>query len=161
MSATAAATPPSFMPVEQLLPHRHEMCWLDTVLESDEHHVVVQATIRPDSYFVRGNSLPIWTGIEFMAQAIAVWAGQRAHVQGTAVKIGLLLGTRRYDIYRQHFFVGETLRIEAHCELFGDNGLGMFSCRIMVAGDVAATANLSVFEPPDEAAFLNSHGEPR
>jgi len=150
-----------FMPIERLVPHRDEMSWLDNVIESDEHHVVAQATVRPDSYFVRDNRLPIWVGIEYMAQAIAVWAGHRAHVQAVPVKIGLLLGTRRYDIFRQHFLVGDTLRIEARCELFGDNGLGMFTCQIKVADEVAVTANLSVFEPPDEAAYLNSHGEPR
>ena len=42
----------------------------------------------------------------------------------------------------------------------GENGLGMFACRILVDDEVAATANLSVFEPPDEAAFVNSSGEP-
>jgi predicted hotdog family 3-hydroxylacyl-ACP dehydratase len=151
----------AFMSMDRWVPHRDEMSWLDSVLEGGEQHVVVQATIRPDSYFVRGNRLPIWTGIEYMAQAIAVWAGYRAHVQKAPVKIGLLLGTRRYDVFRQHFLVGETLRIEARCELFGDNGLGMFACQISIAGETVATANLSVFEPPDETAFLTSHGEPQ
>ena len=41
-------------------------------------------------------------------------------------------------------------------ELLGDNGLGMFRCRILEDGDELATANVSVFEPPDAMAYLES-----
>jgi hypothetical protein len=46
--------------------------------------------------------------------------------------------------------------VEAQCELMGENGLGMFACRIL-AGDVElAVANVSVFEPRDAMAYLES-----
>lgn len=140
--------------VDDLVPHRGDMSWLDTVVSADADTVVAEATIRPDSYFVRDGALPIWGGVEFMAQSVAAWAGHRGRLQGRPARIGFLLGTRRFDVHRQAFRVGERLRIEARCELMGDNGLGMFACRILVDGEVAAEANLSVFEPPDEAAFL-------
>jgi predicted hotdog family 3-hydroxylacyl-ACP dehydratase len=145
---------PAEVPVADLVPHRGDMSWLDTVVSADEEQVVAHARIRPSSYFVRDGALPAWVGVEYMAQTIAAWAGNRARQQGSAVKIGFLLGTRRYEVQRQAFLVGDTLCIEARCELRGDNGLGMFACRILIDGDVVATANLSVFEPPDEAAFL-------
>ena len=37
----------------------------------------------------------------------------------------------------------------------GDNGLGMFACRLLDGDDEVATANVSVFEPPDPDAYLN------
>lgn len=140
--------------VDDLVPHRGDMSWLDTVVSADADTVVAEATIRPDSFFVRDGALPIWVGVEFMAQSVAAWAGHRGRQQGRPARIGFLLGTRRFDVHRQAFRVGERLRIEARCKLMGDNGLGMFACRILVDGEVAAEANLSVFEPPDEAAFL-------
>ncbi|MEY2838695.1 MAG: hypothetical protein RJB60_994 [Pseudomonadota bacterium] len=142
--------------VDDLVPHRGDMRWLDTVVSANHDAVVAESTIRPDSFFVRDGALPVWVGVEFMAQAVAIWAGHRGLQHGRAARIGLLLGTRRYDVYRQAFRVGDRLRIEARCEFMGDNGLGMFACRILVDDDVVAQANLSVFEPPDEAAFLNS-----
>lgn len=145
--------------VQDLVPHRGEMSWLDAVMHADDAGVVAQSKIRPDSYFVRDGRLPVWVGVEYMAQAVAAWAGNRARLRGQTVKIGLLLGTRRYEAHRQAFLVGDTLRIEARCELSGDNGLSMFACTLLVDEKVAATANLSVFEPPDEAAFLNSSEE--
>ncbi len=145
--------------VEDLIPHRGDMSWLDAVLSADDETVVAQATVRPDSYFVRDGRAPVWVGVEYMAQAISAWAGNRARLKGQAVKVGLLLGTRRYDVHRQAFLVGDCLRIEARCELMGDNGLGMFASRIFVDDALVAEANLSVFEPPNEAAFLNFSGE--
>lgn len=145
--------------VDDLVPHRGDMSWLDTVVAVDEDGIVAQSCVRSDSYFVRDGVLPVWVGVEYMAQAVAAWAGHRAYSQGTPVKIGFLLGTRRFDVWRQGFDVGDVLRIEARCELMGDNGLGMFACRIVVDGEVVASANVSVFEPPDEAAFLSLSGE--
>ena len=51
---------------------------------------------------------------------------------------------------------GDVQDLEAIRELLGDNGLGMFRCRILEDGDELATANVSVFEPPDAMAYLES-----
>jgi predicted hotdog family 3-hydroxylacyl-ACP dehydratase len=146
-------------PVDELVPHRGDMSWLDAILQADEHSAVAQATVRHDSYFVREGILPSWIGVEYMAQTVAAWAGHRARSKGLPVKIGFLLGTRRYEAHRPCFKVGDCLRIEVHNEFFGENGLGMFACRIVVDDEVVASANVSVFEPPDEAVFMNSSGE--
>jgi len=141
--------------VVDLVPHRRTMSWLDRVISVDAEHVVAEADVSEASLFLRGGRLDAWIGIEYMAQAIAAWAGHRARSQGRSVTLGFLVGTRRYDVRRQSFRVGECLRIEAGCELMAGNGLGMFACRILVGGELAASANLSVFEPPEGEAFLN------
>ena len=45
---------------------------------------------------------------------------------------------------------GATLRITAHREVMGSNGIGQFACRIELAGDELAHALVTVFEPPLE-----------
>ena len=142
--------------VERLLPHRGGMLWLDRVLHCEDEDVTVEAVVRADHPFLDGDTVPAWTGIEYMAQCIAAWAGARALRRGEAVKPGFLLGTRRYISHREAFAVGLRLRVEAHCELFGDNGLGLFACRIYDGDEEIATANVSVFEPPDADAYLGN-----
>lgn len=134
--------------VHELLPHRGPMCWLERVVNIDAECVVAEAVVRDTSLFLDGGRLPIWIGIEYMAQAVAAWAGHRARGQGRGVAVGYLVGTRRYDVFRSHLEVGEHLTIEARCEILGANGLGVFACRLLVAGELAASANLSVYEPP-------------
>ena len=72
------------------------------------------------------------------------------------IRPGFLLGTRRYEALRPMLAFGLRLRIEARCELFGDNGLGLFACRILDGDTEIAAANVSVFEPPDPDAYLGN-----
>ena len=89
------------------------------------------------------------------AVRIAAWAGGRALARGEEVKPGFLLGTRRYECHRPWLAFGLRLRIECRCELMGDNGLGLFACRLLDGEEELAVANVSVFEPPDPDAYLN------
>lgn len=140
--------------VEQLVPHRGGMLWIDRVIHCDAECAVVEARVREDHLLADQGELPAWAGIEYMAQCIAAWAGARALASGGSVKPGFLLGTRRYHCHRPSLAVGLRLRIEARCELMGENGLGLFACRILDGEEEVAAANVSVFEPPDADAYL-------
>ena len=76
--------------------------------------------------------------------------------RGEPIKPGFLLGSRRYRCECEHFWLGQRFSVQARCELFGDNGLGMFSCRIYDQQREWAVANLSVYEPPDPKAYLET-----
>jgi predicted hotdog family 3-hydroxylacyl-ACP dehydratase len=140
--------------IERLLPHRGAMRWIDRLLDCDADSVRVEAVVRDDHVLARADGVPAFAGIEFMAQAIACWAGTRALARGEAVRPGFLLGTRRYVCHRPSLAYGLCLTIEARCELFGENGLGMFACRILDGDEEIACANVSVFEPPHPIATI-------
>lgn len=140
--------------IEQVIPHRGAMRLIDRLLDWDGQRVAVELTVPVDGPFHEPAGMPAWVGIEYMAQAIAAWAGCQARTRGEEPKIGFLLGSRRYTAETGHFPVGTVLRVEAECELFGDNGLGMFACRILDGERVLASANVSVYEPADAQAYL-------
>lgn len=142
--------------IERVVPHRGTMRLIDRLLEWDDDHVAVELRVPVEGPFSTDAGMPAWVGVEYMAQAIAAWAGCRARTAGKEPSIGFLLGTRRYTATESHFRAGALLRVEAMCELLGDNGLGMFGCRILEDGREIATANVSVFEPPDAMAYLES-----
>lgn len=142
--------------VERLVPHRGGMLWLERIIACDDDGAVAEAVVRDDHPLFDGDGVPAWAGIEYMAQCIAAWAGGQALAQGRAVGPGFLLGTRRYDSQRPVLAVGTRLRIEARRELMGENGLGMFACRILDGDTEIAAANVSVFEPPDPDAYLGN-----
>ena len=140
--------------IETVVPHRGRMLLVDRLLARDEDSVVVGALVAADNLFAEDRGVPAWVGIEYMAQAISAWAGCRGLARGEPPAIGFLLGTRRYECSACHFAIGAQLRIEARRELFGDNGMGLFSCRILEGEVELARAQVSVFEPPDPTAFL-------
>ena len=137
-------------PMDAWVPHRGAMSLLDRVEHVDEHGVVAWVTVPAEGLFTTDGGVPAWVGIEYMAQAVAAWSGARARTGGGSPRIGYLLGSRRYEAAVPAFEVGAELRVFASCELMGDNGLGMFDCRIEQGGRVLASGRLSVFEPPDQ-----------
>lgn len=145
-----------FLPIEQYLPHRGAMRLLDDLLDADDDHAVAAVRIRHDTPFLENGVLPTWVIVEYMAQTIAAWAGFQARQRAQPVKIGFLLGTRRFDAMRPALTPGAHLRIEARCEFKTDAGLGMFSCTAWEEDTLIAQAQLSVFEPEDGTAFVQS-----
>ena len=144
----------TMLPIDAYIPHRGAMRLIDRLVEHDADSVVVETRVPFDGLFLEAAGMPAWVGIEYMAQAIAAWAGVKAQVRGEAPKIGFLLGTRRYTCTRAHFAHGLVLRIEARREVMGDNGLGVFACRIFDRGEELVAALVSVFEPDDAGVFL-------
>lgn len=140
--------------VEALIPHRGRMRLIDRIVSIDGEYAVAEADVAVDSIFASDGQVPAWVGIEFMAQTVAAWSGARSRRDGGTPRLGLLLGSRRYATHCDSFACGATLRIETRCELIGANGLGLFDCRILMAGQEMVTATISVFEPEDALAFL-------
>lgn len=136
-------------PMESLVPHRGAMLLVDRAIEADDEHAVAEVVVPPDGLFARDGRVPAWVGLEYMAQTIGVWAGTRAKAAGRDVDIGFLLGTRRYTCSVSEFPAGTKLRMEVRCELIAANGLGHFDCRLLQDGIEVATAQLSVFQPPE------------
>jgi predicted hotdog family 3-hydroxylacyl-ACP dehydratase len=142
--------------IDSVLPHRDSMRLIDRVIAWQAESIVVEVDVPASGLFATADGVPAWVGVEYMAQAIAAWAGCRARQEGREPSIGFLLGTRRYTAHQPFFTPGDCLRVEAHCELMGENGLGMFACRILAGETELAVANVSVFEPRDAMAYLES-----
>ena len=146
--------------ITALLPHRGPMLLVDELLEDDAGMVRVLATVKEAQLFLTPEGLPAWVGIELMAQTVASWAGLRSLEKNEPVKLGFLLGTRRYECTRSFFPVGARIEIEAREELVGENGLAVFACRLTLEGELVATAQLNAFCPPDVEEYLrgSTHG---
>lgn len=145
--------------IRRFLPHSGVMVLLDRLLEAREEDLWAEVTIRPDSLFCSEHGVPGWIGIEYMAQAIAAHAGYTARLRGETVKIGFLLGTRRYNANCAGFAIGSVLKVHVRKVLQADNGIGSFECRILDAAQLLASATVTVFQPADAAVFLEGSTE--
>ncbi|MES2039448.1 MAG: hotdog family protein [Pseudomonadota bacterium] len=143
-------------PVRDLVPHDGEMVLLDRVLSADDENLCAEVSIRPETLFCEASGVGAWVGIEYMAQAIAAHAGYLAQLRGEPVKVGFLLGSRRYDCNQPAFALGSVLHIHVHKALQGDNGLGAFECQIRDSANGASLANatITVFQPANVKDFL-------
>ncbi|MBV6320995.1 hotdog family protein [Duganella violaceipulchra] len=143
--------------VRELVPHTGQMMLLDRVLSADADDLCAEVRIHAGSVLGGEEGVGAWVGIEYMAQAIAAHAGWLARQRGAAVKVGFLLGSRKYACGVPLFANGSVLLVHIHRVLQGENGLGAFDCRIDVAGGASAvaTATVTVFQPDNVNQFLN------
>jgi predicted hotdog family 3-hydroxylacyl-ACP dehydratase len=147
---------------QELLPHAPPMVLLDTILDWSETMVSAELTVRPETpFFELGLGVPAHIGIEWMAQTCGLFAGLEAKAAGRPVRLGFLLGTRRFQAERGWFVDGDRPRISAKL-FFREEGMAVFDCAIDVAGVSAAKAQLTLYQPADEASFLSDQsGEQR
>ena len=132
--------------VAGLIPHSGKMVLLDRIIDCDDNSLSAEWVVRDDGLLGNDKTIPAWAGIEYMAQAIAAYAGMMAKREGKPVKPGFLLGTRRYSSNVADFKTGSTLTVRVK-KIIQDNNLGAFECRIKGDG-IEVTANLNVYQPP-------------
>ena len=144
-------------PIDELVPHSGTMCLLDQVVASGEDWLTAEVTIGPETLFLSNAAVPAWIGIEYMAQAIAAFAGTHAKAHQQDVKLGFLLGTRKYTTSISSFPIGTRLLIHVEKELQSDDGLGVFNCSIN-ADNILVNARLNVFQPKDTEQFFSEEG---
>lgn len=126
-----------------LLPHAGNMILLDEISEYSDKHLVGLAHIGPDHLFVdEQQTLPMWSGIEIMAQGVAALAGCHAQDAGQPVKLGFLLGSREVKILRPSVPVGSTLQVRVEASTRDEaSGFGVFDCSLTLIEDGATTVN--------------------
>ena len=132
--------------VAELIPHSGKMVWLDRIVDCDDNSLSAEFVVRANGLLGNDETIPAWAGIEYMAQAIAAYAGIISMRAGEPVKPGFLLGTRRYSSTVAEFKVGSTLTVRVE-KIIQDNTLGAFECKIQGDG-VEVSANLNVYQPP-------------
>lgn len=140
------------MPVSAFIPHTGNMILLNRILDFDENSLTSEVIVRGDGLLGDDTVVPVWVGIEYMAQTIAAYSGVMATIANTPVQLGYLLGTRRYSGNVSDFKTGAVLIVKV-TRLFQDEGLGSFECQIQGEG-VSVVANLNVYQPTETAKEL-------
>jgi predicted hotdog family 3-hydroxylacyl-ACP dehydratase len=141
--------------IADLVPHAGPMLLLQRVLDSGDDYVVCEVRVRSDGLFDSEGRVPAWLGIEFMAQTVAAYSGLQAHRDQQPVKLGFLLGSRRFETNVQDFACGDVLRVTARCLVHGGSGMGAFECQLL--GDSAQqSATLTVYQPLEDSDFVSA-----
>jgi predicted hotdog family 3-hydroxylacyl-ACP dehydratase len=141
---------PSNIPVAQLVPHAGNMVLINQLIAADEQTAEVKVVVANNGLFCGDQEkVPAWVGIEYMAQTIAAWAGYHAHCNNEPVKLGFLIGTRKYTSNVSHFNCGETLTVSIEKNFGEESGLGSFNC-VISGNNAYVVSSLNVFQPNEE-----------
>ncbi len=144
--------------VAPFVPPADRLVWLDRIVDHGDEWLEAEVTVRRESLLADETGVGGWVGIEYMAQAVAAWAGVQARACGEPVKIGFLVGTRHYASRWPRFPLGSRLRVHVRHDCEAGNGLAVFTCRIAHGDEEVADACLTVFQPADPTDFLEESG---
>ena len=142
------------LPADQFVPHEGSISLLDKVLTCDAESLRASAIVRVDNPFLLDGVVPASIGLEYMAQAIAAWAGLRA-IEEESIKLGFLVGTRSYVVSEGHFVVGTVLVVFVKRIIEGNSGLNVFDCEIKFSGG-HAKAKVIVLQPNDIEVYFDN-----
>jgi predicted hotdog family 3-hydroxylacyl-ACP dehydratase len=130
--------------VRQLVPHSGAMLLIDELVQADDQRLEAACVVRNDGLFALADGrIPVMLCVEYMAQAVAAFAGVRATVSGDSIKPGLLLGARNFSASAAYLSPGDRLLITVTLVIESANGLAVFDCEITGA-DLHASARLTV-----------------
>lgn len=132
-------------PLHTLLPHSRDMILIGDPATVDGDCAEATVRIGEDTMFYQpGKGVPAWVGIEYMAQTVALHAGVESRHASEAIRIGMLLGSRRYTVKVSWFRIGLVLQVRG-TKVWRDERMAVFDCTID-AGERLATAQLNVYQ---------------
>ena len=138
--------------IADLLPHQAPMVLLHDVVTFDEDSVVCSVIVgekgvEPDSI----NKFPTNLGIEYMAQAIGVFAHINAYPNGNVgPKFGFLAGSRRIECSAEYFLRGQELHAKAE-RYHATDELSIFKCSLTDPKEDKLLMNgrITIFHPSE------------
>jgi predicted hotdog family 3-hydroxylacyl-ACP dehydratase len=136
------------LPAADFVLHRDPMLLLDTLVDIGAEFARCEWKTGASPFAGADSGIPMYIGIETMAQCIAVHAGARARVRGLGPPLGFLLGTRHFRCSAPHFLPGRNYVVECQELVRDSQGMGSFACSIQLDGECMASANLAVLEQP-------------
>jgi predicted hotdog family 3-hydroxylacyl-ACP dehydratase len=143
--------------IDEIVPHSSRMSLLDELVRYNRDQIVVAVNISERSQFFEASlGVPAYVGIEYMAQAVAAFAGIEEVQRGRRPKIGLLLGSRRYTCSVAYFAPESRLEIVANMRFRDESNLVGLVCEINSGGALIASADLKAVLPDDVRATIDS-----
>ncbi len=140
----------------KLLPHTSPMILIDELLSQEDKSISVRVDMNKTSLFSEADGrVPSYVGIEYMAQAIATLVGIKRLQENLPIKLGFLLGSRKYQCSQDYFEAGQDLIIEAK-EYLRDNELAVFDCKIF-GSKLIASAQIKAILPKNLDLILQEN----
>jgi predicted hotdog family 3-hydroxylacyl-ACP dehydratase len=145
--------------IEQVLAHDAPMILIDSLSHYSDENACCAVLITEQSPFYNPaiGGVPSYIGVEYMAQSIAAYAGALASDSEQQIKIGFLIGSRKYQTHHSVFTKGSTLAIKVQKLYQEESGLSVFDCQIWTADTLLCEAKINVFQPENPLQFIREN----
>jgi predicted hotdog family 3-hydroxylacyl-ACP dehydratase len=133
-----------FPPIEELVPHAGAMVLLDAMTAWRSGYARCIGQVRAGTPFERYGQVESVVTIEYMAQAVAACLGYEALVSGGGVRVGMIIGCKRFEAHADVLRVHDQFSIDVQC-VQGNDTLSHFECRLQRSSERFADAVLTLY----------------
>lgn len=141
----------SFPPFADMVPHAPPMVLLDAMLAWEPGFAECALHVREGAPFVTSEGVSTIVCIEYMAQAVAACLGYEAFQGGEGVRVGMIIGCKRFDMHEESLPLGCDARVFVK-RIRGNEMLSHFDGEVRVEDRVVASSILTLFhaeKPPE------------
>ena len=129
--------------ISDYLPHSSAITLIDEILEFIPcESIKVRSVINEQNPFLEEGRFHTQKAIEMMAQSLGIYDSKMRELRGEKAIFGFLLGSRKFEIFRPYFNVGDEIVIVSKCSIQDESGF--------VNGELSARAVLNVMSPDEE-----------
>jgi predicted hotdog family 3-hydroxylacyl-ACP dehydratase len=137
----------AYPPIEELLPHSGAMVLLDEMTRWERGAAQCRLRVREQGPFVVGGRVESVVTLEYMAQAVAACLGYEALLGGGAVRVGMVIGCKRFEAAVDQLRSGDELSVQVRC-IQGNDTLSHFDCQVLCEAAPVANAVLTLYHAP-------------
>ena len=138
------------MSLGDYLPHGTAIVFIDEVLKFEEGRIKTKSLIKEDNKFLSNGKFAMHKTVEMMAQSLGIYDSKMRELRGEKAIFGFLLGSRKFEIFRPYFKVGDEIVIVSKCSIQDESGFGVYDSELFVNGELGARAVLNVMSPDEE-----------
>ncbi len=137
---------PPYPPIEDLVPHGLPMRVLEEMLDWRPGHAVCRMRLRAHAPFVQGRAVQSVVALEYLAQAVAACLGYEAYLGGGRIRVGMIIGVRKMEIFRPQILVGSEVRTIVE-RIRGDEEVSTFRGEAYSDGEKICVAHMTLVHP--------------
>ena len=139
------------MMISDYLPHSSAITLIDEILEFIPcESIKVRSLINEQNPFLEDGKFMTQKAIEMMAQSLGIYDSKMRELRGEKAIFGFLLGSRKFEIFRPYFKMGDEIVIVSKCSIQDESGFGVYDSELFVNGELGARAVLNVMSPDEE-----------
>jgi predicted hotdog family 3-hydroxylacyl-ACP dehydratase len=135
-----------YPPIDDLVPHGPPIRAVEELLHWERGRAKCRLQVRPHTPFVRGNRVAGIAALEYMAQSVAACLGYEAYLGGGRVRVGMIIGVRKFELLEAYIEVGTELEIQVD-RIRGDDDVSTFRTETRTGGNLICSAHMTLVHP--------------
>lgn len=141
----------AYPPIEDLVPHGLPMRVVEEMVDWEPGRATCRMRLRAHAPLVKDGEVACVLALEYLAQSVAACLGYEAYLGGGRVRVGMIIGVRKMELFRAKIPVGAELRMEVE-RIRGNEEVSTFRGSAYSDNELVCVAHMTLIHPEQPPA---------